>query len=167
MKKFFTLKNILLCVAAVLGLIAFFLMFAPAATVDSMISSYEELYRGTWLTFGYTAKNLGLGTAQIWKFSFMNFLTYLLVVVGIVFAVLAFWGKLGKISAIVSSTCFLIAGIFFFCVIHFCVFSFENAYATIIKEHMLLGAGAIISGIFSIIAALASCATLLVEKFAK
>lgn len=165
MKKF-GLGKILACVAAVLGLVAFFMMFAPAAKYE--VLKQTETYSGANLAFGYTAKVAGSGTAQVWKFSFMNFLTYVLVIVGIVFAVLSLLGKLGKISAIVAAVCFLVAGIFYFCAIPFSVSAIENAeLAKKAKEGLSLGAGAIVGGIFAIISALASCATLFVGKLAK
>lgn len=168
MKKF-GLGKILACVAAVLGLVAFFMMFAPSATYEVLKGTNS--YSGAQLAFGYTAKvESGIGTTSnaILKFSFMNFLTYLLVIVGIVFAVLTFLGKLGKISPIVAAACFLIAGIFFFCAVPFCVPAVENAnLASKFKETLSLGAGAIVGGIFAIISAIASCATLFVGKLTK
>lgn len=166
MKKF-GLGKILACVAAVLGLVAFFMMFAPAATYK--VLNTTESYSGSQLAFGAKAESgFGTASAEVLKFSFMNFLTYLLVIVGIVFTVLAFLGKLGNISAIVAAVCFLVAGIFFFCAVPFCVPAVENAdLAKKAKEALSLGAGAIVGGIFSIIAALASCATLFVGKLVK
>lgn len=166
MKKF-GLGKILACVAAVLGLVAFFMMFAPAAGIKDT----DTAYTGANLAFG-CKEFVGVGSlgkdVEVFKFSFMNFLTYLLVIVGIVFAVLAFLGKLGKISAIVAAVCFLVAGIFFFCAVPFCAPATDNAeLAKKAKEGLSLGAGAIVGGIFAIISALASCATLFVGKLAK
>lgn len=164
MKKFFTLKNILLCVAAVLGLVAVLMMFAPALSggknSDAAISGFK-------VAFGYSEKTV-LGDAKVLNFSFMYFLAFLLALVGIVFAVLAFLGKLGKISAIVAAACFLVAGILFFCAVPLCNPNFESKeLVKAFKENVSLGAGAIVGGIFSIISALAACATLFVDKLTK
>lgn len=166
MKKF-GLGKILACVAAVFGLVAVFMMFAPGATYK--VLNGTDSYSGAQLAFGYTAKAdagiLGTASTEVFKFSFMNFLTYLLALVGIVFVVLAFFGKLGKISPVVAAVCFLVAGIFFFCVIPFCSPAAKNAdVVKATKDALSLGAGAIVGGVFSIIAALASCATLFVNK---
>ena len=61
------------------------------------------------MTFGYSDRS-----AEIFLFSFANLLTYLLVVAGIVFTVLSFIGKLGKIVGIIAAVCFIVAGVFFF-----------------------------------------------------
>lgn len=160
MKKF-GLGKILACVAAVLGLVAVLMMFAPALSggknSDAAISGFK-------VAFGYSEKTV-LGDANILNFSFMYFLAFLLALVGIVFAVLTFLGKLGKISPIVAAACLLIAGILFFCAVPLCNPNIESKeLVKAFKDALSLGAGAIVGGIFSIIAALASCATLFVGK---
>lgn len=159
MKKYLTIGNILLCSAALLALIAFIVgLCAPAIsyTVELLGKSSTTTYSGAQVTFGYTAEAdtiWGTVSGQIWKFSFMNFLTYLLTLAGIVFAVLAFLGKLDKISTYVAAGCFLVAGVFFFCSVPFTVPAVEKAT----MEGWALGAGAIVGGIFSILSA-ACCA---------
>lgn len=166
MKKFLTLGNILVCCAALLALVAIIVgLCAPAVsyTVEAFGKSSTTTYSGAQVTFGYTAKTdtvVGTLSGEIWKFSFMNLLTYILAVVGIVFAVLAFLGKLGKISGIVAAACLLVAGVFFFLAVAFTVPASEKAT----MEGWKLGAGAIVGGILAILSALAMAAKTFVIK---
>lgn len=175
MKKFLTLRNILACCAAVLGLVAVLLMFAPAISLKSDFKSAYSTFTGAQVAFGYTEHGK-LVDVEILKFSFGYFLPFLLALAGIIFAVLALFGKLGKISGIVATACFLIAGIFFFCAVPFAAFGegAMNLYATVVgmfgsvsKMNSLftLGGGAIVAGIFSIIsAALCAISTFVIKK---
>ena len=152
MKKYLTLGNILLCAAALLGLVAILLMFAPGITYTVESLNETASYSGAKITFGYTAVEnvplLGEVKAELFKFSFMNFLTYLLALVGLVFAVLAILFKC-KYIAPVAAGCFLLAGIFFFCAVPFTQIGADN----VIEEGYALGAGAIVSGVLSLLAA--------------
>lgn len=156
MKKFLTLGNILVCCGAVLALVSILLMFAPAIsmTVSVVKESVTSSYTGVQVAFGYTeASKIAKDGIPILKFSFGNFLPYLLALVGIVFAVLAILGKLGKISGFVASGCFLVAGVLFFCALPMTIPASE---ANLLKEYTL-GLGAIFAGILSVLAA-ALCA---------
>ena len=149
MKKYLTLGNILLCSAALLALIALIVgLCAPAVsyTVELLGKSNTTTYSGAQVTFGYTEKG-DLLSVEVFKFSFGNFVPYLLTIVGMVFAVLALLGKLDKISAYVAAGCFLVAGILFFCAVAFTVPAAEKAT----MEGWKLGAGAIVAGIFAIL----------------
>lgn len=168
--KGLNLGLILAAVSAVLGLVALLLIFAPAIGVKDQ----DATYTGLQAAFGYTEKGK-IGELQLFKFSFMNLLPYLLVLVGIVFSVLAVLGKLGKIAPIVGAVCYLVAGIFFFCALAFCVLGDDiNSLLGLgsllagkdgnAKDFLTLGAGAIVSGVLSILAALVSAATLVLKK---
>lgn len=169
-KQKFGLGSILAAVAVLLGVIAIILLAATGASYT--LGNTTTTYSCANLTFGYTAESsvkLGLtsisGSQEIFKFSFGNFLAYLLVVVGIVFAVLSILGKLGKIAPLVSVAAFVIAAILFFCMVSMCSPATDNADAVAkIKENLSLGAGAIVSGVFCIIAAVASAAKLVLKK---
>lgn len=152
MKKHFTLGNILLCCAAVLGLVSILLMFAPAISYTVLKETYT--YSGAQVAFGYSeTSKIGNVTAQVFKFS-AYVLPYLLSLAGIVFAVLAFLGKLGKISGFVAAGCFLVAGIFYFLAVAFCAPAVGNAdMVAELKKAYTPGAGSIVSGILSIISA--------------
>lgn len=164
MKKYLTLGNILVCSAAVLGVISFLMMFAPAIsyTVDAGAFKVTQSFTGAQIAFGYTEKSEVLGQtieAQIFKFSFMNFLPYLLTLAGIVFAVLSLFFKC-KYIAPVAAVCFLVAGVFFFCAVPFTVPAVEGGT----MEGYTLAAGAIVSGIFSILSAALCVVPIFVKK---
>ena len=150
MKK--NLGKILTCVGAVLALVAFFMMFAPAATMKGLLGKTENL-SGTDLTFGYEESGI-----KIIGFS-ANIVTYILLIAGIACAVLALLGKGGNIVRIVAAACFVVAGVFFFCSIAFASFypdmesgALKDKSVEAIKESLSLGAGAIVGGILSILA---------------
>ena len=170
MKKYLTLGNILLCGAAVLGLVSILMMFAPGVqyTVDAgLLGKSVTAYTGAQITFGYTEKTgtpLGEISAKVFNFSFMNLLTYILVLAGLVLAVLAIVFKC-KYIAPVAAGCFLIAGIFYFLAVPFCAPAIENSDAlATYKEALSLGAGAIVAGILSIISAVLCVLKTLVFK---
>ncbi len=144
------LKKVGPVVAIVLGVVAIIMLFLPAITYTAGGEKYN--YSGFKVMFGYKETYAGI-TMEVFKFSFGNFLVLLLTVVGIVFAVLAKLGKLGKISPIVAAVAFLVAGILFFCMKSMIAGSDEVKET--VKEFSL-GAGAVIGGILSIIAAILS-----------
>lgn len=155
MKKFLTLGNILLCAAALLGIVSVFLMFAPGLTysVDTGLGKMVSTFSGVQITFGYKevidVPYVGTVESEAFKFSFMNLLPYLLVIVGLVLAVLSIFFKC-KYIAPVAAVCFLLAGVFFFCAVPFTVLGEEG----VTKDAFALGAGTIVSGIFAIISAI-------------
>ncbi len=120
-KKFLSVRFLLSAAAALLALVAIFLMFAPAAVCEiipetSLTKAQTVNYTGIQLTFGYTETTTVpvIGTevkTEIFKFSFANFLPYILLAAGIAFSVLTAFGKLGKISPIVAAACLVVAGV--------------------------------------------------------
>lgn len=139
--------------AALLAVVAICMMFVPAAVVtDTKIT-----YTGLQLTFGYSEDTI-LGTVSILDFSFLNFLPYILALAGIVFNVLTALGKLGKIAPIVATVCYLAAGILFFLATTMCAPHTGDSkdLADAFRETLSLGAGAIVAGVLSILAALSS-----------
>lgn len=164
-KKKFGLGNIVACAALLLGIVAFCMLFAPQLTGEN-VSALD----GLKITFGYSESGL-LGSVKVLNFSFGNFMTYIFIIIGLVFAVLALLGKLGKIAPIVSAAAFVLAGVFFFCAYEFtsvyvgdatgdaadlAVKLFKNAYS--------LGAGAIAGGVLSILGGLAMLSKLFIKK---
>ena len=148
-KKKIDLGMIATLCAAVLGVIAIIMLALPAFSA------------GEKLVFEYSCWEAVFGDSdELFKFSFMNFLTFALVIAGIVCTVLNFLGKGGKYMNLIATVAFLIAGIFFFLTIAFSVINVpEGTSAETIKnmkEQFKLGAGAIIGGICSILAAVAS-----------
>ncbi len=160
MKKFkLDLTTIIALAAAVLGLITLFLMFAPSVAIKETSITYS----GAQTMFGYSESMTDLlgvvHTQPVFAFSFMNFFTYLLLLVGIVFAVLSAFFNC-KYIAPVAAVCFLLAGIFYFLAVPFCAPAVPEGtpaeYVNELKKSYTLGAGAIVSGVFSILSAIAT-----------
>lgn len=157
----------LACAAAVLfAVIAFLMLCAPA--VGYTVMGSEISYSGAQVTFGYTEVTEVLGhevRSEILSFSFANLLIYILLLAGIVFAVLSVLGKLEKVSPLISALCLLVAAILFFCSKNFCnPANIENAdLVAEFRNNLSLGAGAIVGGIFSLLA----CLAVGVSKFIK
>ena len=161
MKKY--LGKILTCVGALLALVAFFMMFAPAATRELLGKSYT--LSGTDVAFGYEDSGVKLLGASA------NIATYILLLAGIACAVLALLGKGGKIVRIVSAACFVVAGVFFFCSIAFASFypnldsgKIKDGLVEELKKQLSLGAGSIVGGILSILAAVTVAVPLFIGK---
>lgn len=169
-KSGFNLSKIITCVSIALALVAFFMMFAPAAVAEAL--GQTKSYTGANLAFGYTYKTEGLlGTVETKIFSpSANILTYILIVIGIACAVVSLFGKGGKIVPIIAVAALVAAGVLYFCSVQLCApYTGElegDAKADYIKnakEQLDLGAGAIVGGIFSILAGAAA----LVPSFLK
>ncbi len=161
---------ILSLVAIVLGIVAVFMLLAPAAVAETL--GQKTSYSGANLAFGYTYNTDAiLGAVEVKVFNASaNILTYILVLVGIIFALLALLGKLGKIAPFIAFVAFLLAGIFFFCTVAFC-----SPYTSLTgdakadevkqaKEALSLGAGAIAGGVMSILAAVSAVGSALLAK---
>ena len=92
----------------------------------------------------------------------------MLALVGVVLSVLAALGKLGKIAPIAAAACFVVAAILFFIAVPACVLhGYDDASADTVnkaKESLSLGAGVIVAGVLSIVAALSNAATLVLKK---
>lgn len=141
--------------AAVAAVIALIMIFLPAIAVE------EETYSGLKVIFGYTEKESGMGITlkvEVFAFSFMNLLTYLLVIAGGVCGVLAFMKSDKPIFTWIAAACLALAGIFFFCSVGFTVLSKDLVDLGATKENFKLGAGAVIGGIVSILGALCAIA---------
>lgn len=142
--------------AAVAAVIALIMIFLPAIVVE------EETYSGLKVIFGYSEKAPGMGgitlEIEVFAFSFMNLLTYLLVIAGGVCGVLAFMKSDKPIFTWIAAACLALAGIFFFCSVGFTVLSKDLVDLGATKENFKLGAGAVIGGIVSILGALCAIA---------
>ncbi len=140
--------------------LAIIMIFLPA------IGEGDDTYNGLKVVFGYTAKRetvLGTATAEIFKFSFMNLLTYILVIAALVLTVLQIVKGENKIFTYATIGCALVAAIFFFLTKNLTVIPedakkiLEAANTTFAKE-ATLGVGAILGGVFSIIGCLCGAA---------
>lgn len=140
-------------VAAVLGLVAVVMLFLPAIGIKDT----DTTYTGLQITFGYKESLLGF-EYTVFDFSFMNLLTYILAVVGIVFSVLSAVGKGSKFAAFIAVAAFAVSGVFFFLSVSYTLPN-EDASKIIsfvggdIKDALTLAYGAIIGGVASLLAA--------------
>lgn len=150
-----TFKKYAPMLAAVLGIIAVIMIFLPA------VATGDDSFNGIKAVFGWTEKTEFLGSTietKLLSFSFMNLLTYLLAIAGVVLSVLGIMGKGSKLFTLIATVCFAVAAVFFFCTIAFTVVEegwsdLASALGGDIKESWKLGVGSIIGGICSILAA--------------
>lgn len=146
-----SLKKYAPLVAVLAAVIALVMIFLPALAVE------KETYNGIKAVFGYSKKSTqGSFTVQqeILKFSVMNLLTYVLVIVGGLCAFLSAKDSKKTIFSLIAAICLLVAGVFFFLTVNFTVIP-ENPLDLTAKDiGFELGVGAIIGGIVSIIGAL-------------
>jgi hypothetical protein len=162
------LDKIVALAAIVFAVVSLLMIFANAAVQEST----GHTFSGANLIFGYTETTELLGkkiSTTIFNFS-ANFVTFILLIVGIVAVVLALLGKFQKIATIVAAAAFIVAGVFYFLMIQFCspytTLTGDNAakYVQTVKDSLTLGAGAIVGGIFAIVAGLASASLLFIKK---
>lgn len=158
------LKKYLPLIAAALGLIAVIMIFCPAIAGKETDSSYN----GLKAVFGHSEKVLGKKVGVL-DFSFMNLLTYVLAIAGIVCSVLAYRNPKNKLMSLIATVCFAVAAIFFFCTIAFTAISDDMLMgglvkASDVKDGLELGIGAILGGVASILAAVASIAPVVLKK---
>ncbi len=143
MKKLLTLPNILKACAAVLGLVAFFLMFAKQLVVGDSVRVY----------YGCKDTIFGDGGAII---SFVGYLLVLLA--GLAMCALVFVkldDKVRKIVVFALAFLFLLGAIFIF------------IQASVVNGkygNLRLTAGPVFAGIFAILAALLGCASEFLKK---
>lgn len=166
-KKYRTNKidAMLTFIAVLLGVVSLVMLFVP----NILIKDSETSYTGFQIVFGYvhSYKNFMNQTVstQVLTFSFMNLLTYVLVAVGIVFTVLSYISKGNKLAKLIATLSYLVAGVLFFFIIGFTMpvpvtvdipgfASASLATQEEIRATYMLGAGAIVSGVCSIIAVL-------------
>ncbi len=165
-KKKLKVGKIVICTALLLGIAAFCMLFAPQLTGEN-VSALD----GLKITFGYSESG-PLGTSvKALNFSFGNFMTYIFILIGLAFAVVALLGKTGKIAPIVSAAAFVLAGVFFFCAYEFTSVYVGDAtgdaadlVVKLFKDAYSLGAGAIAGGVLSILGGLAMLGKLFVKK---
>ncbi|MBQ8657501.1 MAG: hypothetical protein IJ506_00010 [Clostridia bacterium] len=173
MKKSMEKSVLLNWIAAGLGIVAVIMLFLPFIGYSKEVlgKTVSDWANGFTVTFGGD-----LGEVEYFGFSFMNLLTVLLLLAGVALSVLAAL-KGNKMMAYVAAACLLLAGIFFFCGNSFWVFSSENtkglneelvdALYQDAREGLGLGAGAIIAGICSILAAVSAAGSTVIDKLLK
>ncbi len=153
-KKKVGTSNIVLLVAALLAVVAIFMMLAPGITATPKIGEKTSV----------SGFKLMFGSEKGHDFNFVMFLSLIFSIVGLVGVVLALLLK-GKIGNFLAIGGFLLAGIFYFLFRAVYPMSVgDDAWKimeALIKADAMklsLGIGAIMAGILSILAALASAA---------
>ena len=150
------LDKILIALSLLLGVLAIVMLCAAGISPKSDYKALgAESYSMAKITFGYKM-DTPIGAMTIFKFSFPNLLTYILIVAGLVCGVLALLGKGGKIVSYVSAGLLLVAGVLYFCAGK--LLNTENS-----SDAYTIGIGSILGGIFSILAAV----SVLVPTFLK
>ena len=137
------LGKILMGVAALLGIVAIFMMLLSGVTLTT-----PEIFGKSASESAGTGFELMFGTQTGMNFNFMMFLPFVLVIVGVAGVVLSFLNlKLGKLIALAA---FAVAGVLFFR-----VQNKRKAGDTLKKAggSVAPGIGAIMAGIFSLVAA--------------
>ena len=116
------------------GLVAVIMLFLPAVEFRGIT------YTGLQVSFGYT-NDLRL---EVFGFSFMNLLPYLLALGGLVFSALGATGRGSKLGALIAAAAFIAAGVFFIMTNTFC--------DTVGKDLLELAYGAIVAAVASFVA---------------
>lgn len=154
--KYTSLLAILLAIASAC------MIFCTAIVYKVSDSANPVNFTGMQVTFGYTANALEGITSSIkadinyFAFSFMNLLPYILLLVGIVFAVLKVVGgkNNSKMISFVVAACFIAGGVLMFCVVPFSVLGTNElvqTFSVLKKQYMSLGVGAIVGGVLGIL----------------
>lgn len=146
-------------VAILLALAAIGFMFAPAIVYGT--GDDPTTFTAFQTMFGYTKRiQIGGGLyrdVQYFDFSFMVLLTLILIAAGIVLSVMKmFVGGKSKLFTLITTACFIVAGVLLFMVIPLSVPHVYNegswAQYSLSKDNMTLGWGAIVAAICSLIA---------------
>ena len=124
------------------------------------VKEADTTYTGIQTAFGHKEKVL-YNEIQIFHFSFLNLLPYILVLVGLVLGLIGGLGKGKALLIIIATLVFFGAGVLFFFVPSFVQFngdasSIINAFGGNVKEMFELAYGAIIAGICSLLAGVSS-----------
>lgn len=141
------LKKHLPLISAILAVLAFAMIIVPV-----IVNYYDVACDATYMFNGFQSifgtKVEYYGSNHVLRFSFWNFVAYLLVIAA---AVIGFTSKkrLNPKFGILSSICGLASGVIFFLVLNTTTFAVQGA------QGYSIGPGAIIGGAFAILSAVA------------
>lgn len=154
------ISKICLALGLLLGVAAICMMFVGGVTWGN------TTYTGLQTAFGYTQEtNLVLTTAktEIFAFSFMNLLTYILALVGVVMCLLNVLAhKSNSLFAFIGAASFIVSAVFFFLAPQFSIPMLLGSSVQGSVE-LALGIGSILGGVFSGIAGLSTLASCFVK----
>lgn len=163
--------------AVLFAIAAVCMMFADAVKLVSGDSVLEQ-FSGLEIAFGTEHKFvIGEGTLlettlklQLFEFSFMNLLPYLLALAGAVVALLAALSKKSFLLNIIAVACFVAAAVFFFTAASYVsVVGADNAAVKNIVDalkdgdNLKIAIGSLLGGVFSIVAAACSALKIFVK----
>ena len=143
-------KKSLLVVATIFGLVSLLMIFCPAIVFDVEELADIEMnlgIEGLKITFGWELMDM-----EVFEFSFLSFLTYLLPIAGIVCIVYS-EKKSDKRIYYVAIACFAVAALLFFLAPSLIQYAKKEVKKEL-KDYITLGAGAIIGAISCAISAL-------------
>lgn len=151
----------------IFGVVALITMFLPTIGIKDT----DTTFTGLQTAFGYSKDTL-LGKATYFGFSFMNLLTYVLALAGVLIAVLGLVKNdfASAMFRLIATACFVASAIFFFTSVSFStpnetLNTFVSGLGGNIKEALTLAYGAIMGGIAASLAA--ACEVLLAFVFKK
>ena len=136
-----------------LAIYSLLMIFMPAVAIKESTNSFT----GLQVVFGYSViQDLGiLGGTQIWEdlgFSFFNLLPYIFVLAALVLMALRKFGVVSKWFTLIAVLLFILAAVFFFLQVSFCVPLKNMPEQTI--EKFALGNGSLLATISSALAGL-------------
>ncbi len=146
------LSLVLMGAACVFGLTAFCMIFADAISYG--VGKATTTVTGLKTAFGYKEDTI-LGEVEILSVNALAMLAYLLPFAGIILALL---GRNSKLFTFLSAAAFVVAGVFAFLMAT--TFPATVVGSELIKLEAKLAIGAILSGVFSILAGLCMLAKL-------
>lgn len=151
-KQFFTLQNILYLVVSVLSVVTICMMFVTAFTTTQSATVLGQTVENVTT---YTGLEAIFGKEDVLLFSFMNLLSYILVLAALVLLILKLCGVLkSKVFDYVIVALFVVAAVFFFLTVQFVVWE-ESAKSVLdlAQSTYALGAGTIVAGVLSLLSA--------------
>jgi hypothetical protein len=153
--------NLWYCATALLALVAIVMAFTTCVKLNGVLTGTTD-YTGLQATFGYTDKY----DNQMFAFSFVNLITYLLLLAGFVLVLLkAFGTTKSKTVDYVVIALFLVAAILFFLMPTLAVSPYADNANKILAGSVTRGLG--VGAILSAILLLCSAFTLLVKTLLK
>lgn len=161
-------RQIVGCITIILGLVSVLLIFAPALILNE---KYAETLGGSKISgatvaFGSSSSGLVVSAYMI---------AYILPAIGIILSAVALFGKGGKIVPGIAALCFFVGGIFHFLPLALATpdlndiegeakLEFLRLFRKVLRETSQVGAGGVVGGILSILAAAVSCATMSIKN---
>lgn len=156
-----SISKICLALGLLLGVAAICMMFVTSVEFKGLT------YTGLQTAFGYTKETdvlVATAKTEVFAFSFMNLLTYILALAGVVLCLLNMLAhKSSKLFAFVSAAAFIVSAVFFFLTPQFSIPMMVLGKSVQGSVELALGIGSILGGVFSGIAGLSTLASCFVK----